>query len=142
VNSNTQLQDATSSVLDNGVTPPKPTRRSFSFETKMALLAEYERQDDSGGKGAWLRREGIYSSQIAEWRKQRDAHGLERGTPAKRGKQRDPNAAEIERLRVRNKRLEDELNKTRLALDLAGKAHALLEAFSESNALNSEGSTK
>lgn len=142
MNTNTQLQDATTSVLSDGAVPPKPTRRIFSFETKMALLAEYERQNDSGAKGAWLRREGLYSSQIAEWRKQRDAHGLEPGVPAKKAKQRDPNVAEIERLRVRNKRLEDELNKTKLALDLAGKAHALLEAFSESNALNNEGSTK
>lgn len=108
----------------------------------MALLTEYERQHDSGGKGTWLRREGIYSSQIAEWRKQRDAQNLTPVVSNKSGVRRDPNIAEIERLRVKNLRLEAELKKTRLALDLAGKAHALLESFSESIALNNEGSTK
>ncbi len=128
--------------MTDGELPPKPNRRSFSFETKMALLAEYERQHDSGGKGAWLRREGLYSSQIAEWRKQRDLQDLVRTTPNKKSSRRDPNVAEIERLRVKNLRLETELKKTRLALDLAGKAHALLESFSDSIALNNEGSTK
>ncbi len=106
----------------------KPRRRTFTAEKKLALLAEYDAADRDG-RGAVLRREAIYTSHISEWRKQRD-----RGTltgPATR-RRKTAEQGELERLRKRNERLEKELKKTQLALEITGKAHALLELLSES----------
>ena len=77
---------------------------------------------------------GLYSSHLAEWRKQRDtgvAAGLApRSSAGKRAK--TPEQKELDTLRRRNAALESELAKTRLALEITGKAHALLELLSES----------
>jgi len=89
----------------------------FSAEYKLAIVAEYENAPN-GEKGAILRREGLYSSHVIEWSRARDAGALE--------------VAELERLRARNAKLESELTTTRTALDIMGKAHALLEQLSES----------
>ena len=83
-------------------------------------------------RGALLRREGLYSSHIAEWRKARDA-GARDGAGRRRPRpRRSPEQVELERLRRRNERLEAELARTKLALEITGKAHALLELLSES----------
>ncbi len=78
-----------------------------------------------------LRREGLYTSHVAEWRKARDAGALE-GLAAKPKPKRSPEQVELERLRRRAERLEAELARTKLALEITGKAHALLELLSES----------
>lgn len=113
---------------------PRPVRRSFSPEYKLAIVMEYDNAPN-GEKGAILRREGLYSSHVIEWTRARDAGALERTAdsrwPEKQPK-RSAEAAELERLRVRNAKLEAELKKTRTALDIMGKAHALLEQLSES----------
>ena len=114
---------------------PRPTRRTFSPEYKLAMLAEYENAAN-GEKGAVLRREGLYSSHIIEWTRARDAGVLTSGSaesaaPAKRVK-RTAEQVELEKLRRRNEKLESDLKKTRMALDIMGKAHALLEELSES----------
>jgi transposase len=106
----------------------KPRRRTFTAEKKLALLAEYDAADRDG-KGALLRREAIYTSHISEWRKARDRGSLH--APATR-KRKSAEQVELERLRKRTERLEAELAKTKLALDITGKAHALLELLSES----------
>ena len=114
---------------------PRPTRRVFSPEYKLAMVAEYENAPN-GQKGAVLRREGLYSSHIIEWTRARDAGSLISGpaesvTPAKRVK-KTAEQVELEKLRRRNDKLESDLKKTRMALDIMGKAHALLEELSES----------
>ena len=114
---------------------PRPTRRVFNPEYKLAMLAEYENAPN-GQKGAILRREGLYSSHIIEWTRARDAGVLTSGpaepaTPTKRAK-KTAEQIELEKLRRRNERLESDLKKTRMALDIMGKAHALLEELSES----------
>ena len=106
----------------------KPRRRTFTAEFKLAVLAEYDAADREG-KGAVLRREAIYTSHISEWRKQRDRGNLSGPPPRQR---KSAEQVELERLRKRNERLEKELAKTQLALDITGKAHALLELLSES----------
>ncbi len=116
---------------------PRPTRRVFSPEYKLAMIAEYENAPN-GEKGAVLRREGLYSSHIIEWTRARDAGALASGptesaTPAKRAK-KTAEQVELEKLRRRNEKLESDLKKTRMALDIMGKAHALLEELSESAA--------
>jgi transposase len=113
---------------------PRPSRRSFSPEYKLRIVAEYE-SAPNGEKGAVLRREGLYSSHVIEWTRARDAGALEgvadSRQSAKRPK-RSAEAAELERLRARNAKLEAQLSTTRTALDIMGKAHALLEQLSES----------
>lgn len=114
---------------------PRPTRRTFSPEYKLAMVAEYENAAN-GEKGVILRREGLYSSHIIEWTRARDAGALTGGpakspTSAKRVK-RTAEQVELEKLRRRNEKLESDLKKTRMALDIMGKAHALLEELSES----------
>jgi transposase len=106
----------------------KPRRRTFAAEKKLELLAEYDAADREG-KGALLRREAIYTSHISEWRKARDRGTLH--SPAAR-KRKSAEQVELERLRKRTEKLEAELAKTKLALDITGKAHALLELLSES----------
>jgi transposase len=117
---------------------PRPSRRAFSSEYKLAMVAEYENAPN-GQKGAILRREGLYSSHIIEWTRARDAGALTAATgdsaksptPAKRVK-KTVEQIELEKLRRRNEKLMSDLKKTRLALDIMGKAHALLEELSES----------
>ena len=106
----------------------KPIRRTFTAEKKLALLAEYDAADRDG-KGALLRREAIYSSHISEWRKARDRGRLHAPAPRQR---KSAEQVELEKLRKRNAKLEKELAKTQLALEITGKAHALLELLSES----------
>ena len=125
---------------EDGTDPaPKPSRRVFSPEYKLAMVAEYE-ETPNGEKGALLRREGLYSSHIIEWARARDAGQLD-----SRVGQADAGAAaagpqlkksadqlELEKLRRQNEKLQADLKKTRMALDIMGKAHALLEELSES----------
>ena len=118
-------------VVDNPAA--RPRRRTFTAEYKARILAEYD--DIAAGspeRGALLRREGLYTSHIAEWRKARDTAGLEALAPKGRPAKRSPEQVELERLRRRTARLEAELARTRLALEITGKAHALLEMLSES----------
>ena len=103
---------------------PRPTRRTFSPEYKLAIVAEYE-NTASGEKGAILRREGLYSSHIIEWTRARDAGVLASGpaesaAPVKRVK-KTAEQVELEKLRRRNEKLESDLKKTRMALDIMGK---------------------
>lgn len=85
----------------------------------------------TGEKGSLSRREGLYSSHIVEWRRARDAGALKELTPKARPG-RSAEQKELDRARRRIDRLEAELAKTRLALGITGKAHALLEMLSES----------
>jgi transposase len=116
---------------------PRPSRRAFTPDYKLAIVTEYENAPN-GEKGAILRREGLYSSHIIEWTRARDTGTLTTGpadpaTPTKRPK-KTAEQIELEKLRRRNAQLEADLTKTRLALDIMGKAHALLEELSESAA--------
>jgi transposase-like protein len=65
----------TGGVIDDDIDPAaKPTRRTFTAEYKAEILAEYDRWPKGSDEcGAILRREGLYSSHISEWRKQAEA---------------------------------------------------------------------
>jgi transposase len=119
--------DQNDEVDDNIDPAARPTRRVISVEEKLAILARYE-TCDAGTKGEFARREGVYSSQLTEWRRARDAGTL----GAKRSTRTRGENREIEKLTKKNQRLEDELERTRLALDIVGKTHALLEKLSKS----------
>lgn len=106
--------------------PERATRRVYSARYKAKILAEYEGLDRDG-KGALLRREGLYSSLISEWRKQRDKGALEalgksRGRPPV-----DPVERENARLRARVAKLEAEAETSRQVIEVQGKLSALLE---------------
>lgn len=103
----------------------KPKRRRFSAEYKLSILEEYERITDQGGKGALLRREGLYSSHIVEWQRAREVGALAGLTPKHR-KKRSAAERELDLLRRRNAKLEDQLAKHRVALEAQGKASELL----------------
>lgn len=122
------------SVADDSVVSPRaerPRRRAFTAEYKLQFLAEYEAAEP-GQRGALLRREGLYSSHLVEWRRARDAGALAGLTGQPRPAKRTPEQVENERLRARAERAEAELARTKAALDIVGKAHALLELLSES----------
>jgi transposase-like protein len=117
--------------------PGRPQRRRFDADYKLTILAEYDRLTGSGEKGALLRREGLYSSHIVEWRRAREAGMLQRTGSAEASaatKTPTPAAAAgaLAQANRRADRAEAELAKHRLALEIMGKAHALLEMLAES----------
>ena len=127
----------TADLLENEAMSPRsdrPTRRSFTAKYKLDILSEYDAADPDA-RGVLLRREGLYSSHLSEWRKARDSGGLAGLTPATSARKAGRASAEqLEhaKLLARAERAERELAKTRAALEIVGKAHALLEMLSES----------
>lgn len=105
--------------------PERPQRRRFTVEYKLALLAETDAAP-LGGIAAILRREGLYSSHLDAFRKQRDAGTLVAGTPRRRGPQRNPLSAENAKLRRENERLRRDLENARLVIDVQKKVAKLL----------------
>ena len=115
---------------DTGVVEEQPDpaararRRTFTAEYKARVLDEFDALPaGSEQRGALLRREGLYTSHIAEWRKAREA-GARKGLEPKGRAKRTPEQVELEKLRRRTKQLEAELDRTKLALEITGKAHA------------------
>lgn len=106
-------------------------RRTFSPADKLAHLAAYEQACLTNEGGAYLRREGLYSSLISEWRKQRDAGVLAGKQPGEKVGRLTAEQAEIARLTRELERANKRLTTTEAALDIMGKAHALLESLSE-----------
>jgi transposase len=94
----------------------QPTRRRYSAAYKVAILAEYDSLDRDG-KGRLLQREGLYTSLLSQWRKQRD-RGARSALDSRPGRPRvDPAEREIARLRARAERLEAELERARRVLE-------------------------
>ena len=108
-------------------------RRIFPPEYKLSVLAEYDRCSESGEKGALLRREGLYSSIITDWRRQHREGTLVvsdgRGASGGRGA---PTASEVARLRAENERLKIKLAKAEAIIEVQGKVQALLDELSKS----------
>ncbi len=122
-------------MTDDGPMGPRaeqPKRRTFTAEYKLAMVAEYDAASEPGAKGALLRREGLYSAHIIEWRRARDAGALAGVADKPKRPARSQADRDAERLRVENERLRAELARTKAALDVVGKAHALLGLISES----------
>ena len=105
----------------------KAQRRKFSAEEKKRILEEVDRAAGHGGIGAVLRREGIYSSTLHGWRKERDA-AVHQAFSQRRGPQpkRNPLAGENEKLRRQNQRLQEELEKAHIVIDVQKKVAKLL----------------
>lgn len=109
------------------------SRRSFTPAQKLDHLAAYEAAIQRSEGGAYLRSEGLYSSQIAEWRKLRDAGVLAGKEPGEKIGRLTAEQAEIARLRRRLETTERRLATTEVALEIMGKARELLEQISESS---------
>lgn len=123
----------TGGVTDDDIDPAaRPKRRTFTAEYKAEIVAEYDSYPQgSPERGAILRREGLYTSHISEWRRQAQA-GARDGLARKSKQRRSAEQVELDKLRRRNERLEAELAKTKTALEITGKVHALLDQLSES----------
>ena len=118
---------------DSGRSSPevleKAARRRFDATYKLRILTEADRCQASGQLGALLRREGLYSSHLTTWRKQRDAGGLAALTPKQRGRKALTNAAErqeLERLRRENARLTQRLKQAETIIEFQKKVAELL----------------
>ena len=86
----------------------KPTRRHFTAEYKLRIIREADACTESGCVGALLRREGLYSSHLNTWRRQREEGMLDGLQPKKRGRktsERNPLLSEVNRLRKENEQL-------------------------------------
>ena len=106
--------------------PAKARSRRYSASYKARILAEYE-ELDKAGKGALLRREGLYTSLISAWRLQRD-QGARAALAKPAGRPpADPKDRENAKLRKENERLTGELDKARKVIEIQGKLSALLE---------------
>lgn len=113
----------------------KPTRRSFTAEYRARVIAEYDAAPH-GEKAGVLRREGLYQSQVREWRAQQDA--VAAGLIPKRNSHKGskgsskPARSEAEQLRAENVRLTRELAKSQAVVSILEKLQVLLDGISES----------
>ena len=108
----------------------KPVRRRFTAEYKLQILAEADRCSEPGQIGEVLRREGLYSSHLSNWRKQRDQDVLAGLTPKRRGrkaKRKNPLADVVAKLQRENRRLEEKLRQAELIIDVQKKVSEMLD---------------
>jgi transposase len=103
-------------------------RRTFTADYKQRILSEADQAKGSGGVGALLRREGLYSSLLTTWRRERAAGARQALSPHKRGpkSKRDPIQEQIQRLQKDNARLTEQLRKAEIVIDVQKKVGALL----------------
>ena len=121
-------------TVENELMSPRsdrPKRRSFTAQYKRDILAEYDGAD-LAARGAILRRERLYSSHLTEWRKASDNGALAGLSTPARSSAKATEKLEKAQWQARAERAERDLARTKLALEIVGKAHALLEMLSES----------
>lgn len=109
----------------------RPTRRSFSDEYKLRMVAEYDAASGHGERGALLRREGLYQSHIGKWRTARDQGRLAVGGAPAPARAQAAAERENARLRAQVQALSTELDSTKAVLDILGKASGLLQTISD-----------
>lgn len=105
---------------------PKAKRRRFSAEYKLRVLAEAESCTEHGEIGALLRREGLYSSHLTTWRRQRDEGQLQGLSGSKRGRKAERHAAEVVQLRREKEQLQARLQQAETIIDVQKKLCGLL----------------
>ena len=119
---------AAAGVGDSEV-PEKAKRRRFDAAYKLRILEEADRSTGPGELGELLRREGLYSSHLTTWRRQRDGGPLAALEPKRRGrkaKRRDPLAKENQKLRRLNQRLAERLRQAETIIDVQKKVSEML----------------
>ncbi len=120
----------------------RPVRRRFTAEYKLGILREAEACTARGEIGELLRREGLYSSILSEWRKQRDAGSLQALSRPRGRKPPNPLEAENAKLLRRAERAETELEKARRVIEVQGNVSALLGELLEPRGATPNGSTE
>ena len=123
-----ESQAKTPVIPDPEVTD-KAVRRRFTAKYKLSILQQADACTESGSIGALLRREGLYSSNLNTWRRQRDEGCLSALTPKQRGRKAapvDPVALENEQLRKENVRLAKSLKQAELIIDVQKKVSQIL----------------
>jgi transposase-like protein len=110
----------------------KAKRKRFTAAEKLRILREVDACQGSGEIGALLRREGIYSSYLTTWRRQRERGELDGLAPQKRGPKPDPQAIELANLRRENARLQERLRRAELIIDVQKKVARMLGETIES----------
>ena len=109
--------------------PEKKPRRKFTAQYKLRILVEAEACKEPGEIGALLRREGLYSSNLSAWRKQRDKGLLDVMSPKKRGRKKlakIPLTQEVARLQRENERLKHKLKQAETIIDVQKKISQIL----------------
>ena len=106
---------------------PRAKRRQFSATYKLRILQEVDECNQPGQIGALLRREGLYSSQLTDWRRERAAGQLQGLTSQKRGRRRDEQATELASLRRENAQLQAQLAQAELIIAAQKKLAQALE---------------
>jgi len=149
---NMSITDSSDTRADAGVmednTDPDPEvserargPRRYPAKYKARILEEYEGLS-KGDKGALLRREGLYSSLISEWRKQRDRGGLSALAKPSGRPRADARDREIVRLRKDKERLEGQLDKAQKVIEIQGKLSALLDQIATDSTPETGGEKK
>lgn len=108
-------------------------RRFYTAHYKAQVLAEYDSLD-AAGRGALLRRHGLYTSHISTWRKLRDQGGLAALGASPRRLAADPREQEVTRLQRENARLQAQLTTAQRVIEVQGKLSALLDQLATSSA--------
>ena len=110
--------------------PEKKRRRKFTAKYKLSILAEADFCTEPGQLGALLRREGLYSSHLTTWRRQREEGLLDALSPKKRGrkkKHKNPLAEKVALLERDNRRLQQKLKQAELIIEAQKKMSEILE---------------
>ncbi len=120
--------DSPKKVPDPEVSEKKTCRR-YTAAYKLKILREVDRCSKPGETGALVRREGLYSSLLSSWRRQREAgqlNGLSGKKRGNEGRSRDKLASEVKRLRRETQRLARKLRQAEVIIDIQKKASELL----------------
>lgn len=129
----TEIPPTTATNAERGASNPevaeKPLRRRFTAQYKLRILDEADRCQQAGQLGALLRREGLYSSHLNTWRKQRQASTLQGLAPKKRGRKatpQNPLVQEAARLARENEKLRQRLHQAEIIIECQKKLSEIL----------------
>jgi transposase-like protein len=131
-NSNGSIKEA----MPNTEVVVKAKRKRFTAVEKLRILREVDTCQGSGEVGALLRREGIYSSYLTTWRRQRERGELDGLSPHKRGPKPNPEAIELAKLRREHERLQERMRRAELIIDVQKKVARMLGETIESPELD------
>ena len=125
----TEMKQKLKEITPDAEVVPRAKRRQFSVSYKLQIQEAAEQCHDSGEVGALLRREGLYSTHLTTWRRQRERGEMAGLTPAKRGRKptHDPAAETIAQLMRENARLKAKLERAETILEVQKKVSAMLE---------------
>ena len=122
------FSDKVNEEMPNTEVVAKAKRKQFTVAEKQRILREVDACQGSGEIGAMLRREGIYSSYLTTWRRQRDSGDLQGMSSQKRGPKPNPDAIELAKLRREHERLKERMRQAELIIEVQKKVALMLGA--------------